>query len=94
MASYKQKCMKCNKNYVLTNWRNKFPVCYECEKSELSKEVTDPAMKEMFNIPEQFYKENSFLRAIKKNYLKYGQLTEKQIEAFKKVVSDMEKKKE
>jgi len=92
MASYKQKCIRCKKNYVLTNWRNKFPVCYDCEKKELSREIEDPKMKEMFNIPEEYYKDNSFLRDIKKNYLRYNNLSEKQIEAFKKVVENMETK--
>lgn len=46
-------------------------------------------MKKMFDIPEDFYKKNSFLRSIKINYLRYGKLTEKQIEAFKKAVDKM-----
>ena len=49
-------------------------------------------MKKLFDIPESFYKENSFLRDIKINYLRFGNLSEKQIEAFKKVVNDMNEK--
>lgn len=50
-------------------------------------EITDPEMKQLFDIPEEYYKESMFLRNIKINYLKYGNLTEKQIAAFKKVAA-------
>jgi len=53
--------------------------------------ITDPEMKKMFNIPEEFYKDNSFLRSIKINYLKYGSLTDKQKEAFKNAVEKLKK---
>jgi hypothetical protein len=46
-------------------------------------------MKKLFNIPEEFYKQNSFLRSIKINYLKYGELSEKQIDTFKEVVKKL-----
>ena len=77
---------------VLMQSRNQFPVCYECEKKELQGEIKDPEMKKLFDIPEEFYKNNSFLRSIKKNYLRFENLTEKQIEMFKKVVQDMKNK--
>ena len=64
-------------------------MCYDCQKAEMKGEIKDPKMKKMFDIPEEFYKENSFLRDIKIKYLKWGELTERQIEAFKKVVKDM-----
>lgn len=83
--------MRCKKNMVLTTSANRFPLCYDCEKSELEGEITDPEMKKMFDIPEMFYRENAFLRNIKKNYLKFGKLSEKQIEVFKKVAEDMKK---
>ena len=92
MVSYKQKCMRCNKNYVLADWRNKYPLCYDCEKPELNGDLKDPKMKELFDVPEECYKLSSFLRSIKKNYLRFGELTEKQIEAFKKVVGDLKAK--
>lgn len=91
-ARYKKQCFKCKKNYVLVSGMQGYTICYDCQKEELSKEIKDPKMKRMFNIPEKFYKENSFLRSIKSNYLRYGKLTEKQIEAFKKVVKDMKAK--
>ncbi len=92
MAMYKQKCGYCNKNYVLAGRSQKFVVCFDCQKKELAGEVTDPVMKEMFDIPEEFYKTSGFLRNIKVSYLKFGNLTERQIEAFKKVVSEMKDK--
>jgi len=88
---YKQKCMRCRKNYVTVTWKNRFPVCYGCQQKELQGEIRDPKMKKMFDIPEEFYKENAFLRSIKINYFKYDTLTEKQIETFKKAVAKMKK---
>ena len=90
---YKQKCMKCKKNYVVVTYRNRFPTCYECQKNELQGEIKDPKMKRMFNIPEKFYQENSFLRSIKANYLRFGKLSERQIETFKKAVEKMKEEK-
>jgi hypothetical protein len=51
-------------------------------------------MKKLFAIPEDYYVKSGFLRNIKINYLKYGQLSEKQVEVFKKVVKDLSEKKE
>ena len=56
-------------------------------------EIKDPKMKKLLDIPEEYYQENSFLRNIKISYLKYGSLTEKQVEAFKKVVQKFKEKK-
>ena len=90
-VKYKQKCFICKKNYVVVTGRQRWVICYDCQKSELKGEIKDPKMKKMFNIPEEFYKENSFLRDIKSKYLKYKELTENQINAFKKVVKEMKK---
>ncbi|MBS3138579.1 hypothetical protein J4207_02635 [Candidatus Woesearchaeota archaeon] len=90
---YKQKCSRCRKNYVSVTWKTKFPVCYECEKTGLQGEIKDPQMKKMFDIPLEFYQESMFLRDIKINYLRYGKLSDKQIEAFKKVVKKMKEPK-
>lgn len=92
MVSYKEKCRRCKKNMVLVSARNRFPMCYDCQKTELGGKIKDPEMKKMFDIPEEFYRQNSFLRSIKMNYLKFGNLTEKQIEVFKKVVNDLKTK--
>jgi hypothetical protein len=74
---------------VIVTRRQKWVMCYDCQKAEMKGEIKDPKMKKMFDIPEEFYKENSFLRDIKIKYLQWGELTERQIEAFKKVVKDM-----
>lgn len=57
-------------------------------------EISDPALKKLLDIPEEFYQENSFLRSIKINALRYGSLSEKQLEFFKKSVDKMKKAKE
>ena len=51
-------------------------------------------MKKLFNIPEEFYKENSFLRNIKVSYLRFDKLSERQIEAFEKTVAKMKEAKD
>ena len=86
---YKQRCFKCKRNYVVVTSRQKYVVCYDCQKDELKKEVKNAKMKKLFEIPEEFYKKNMFLRDIKINYLRYENLSEKQIEAFKKTVKKM-----
>jgi hypothetical protein len=86
---YKQRCIRCKQNYVLVTSRQKYTVCYDCQKKELKGEIKDPKMKKLFKIPEDYYKRNSFLGNIKISYLRYGSLTDKQIEAFKKVVQQM-----
>jgi len=57
-------------------------------------EIKDPEMKKFFDIPEEFYAVNSFLRDIKVNYLKYGKLSDRQISAFKDTVEKMKAKAE
>ena len=84
--------MMCKKVWVLATHRSRFIVCYECQKAELKGNIKDPKMKRMFKIPEEFYKQSMFLRSIKINYLKFGELTPKQIEAFKKTVKDFKEK--
>lgn len=88
-VQFKKKCVKCRKNYVIVTYRNNYAICYECQKKEMEGDITDPKMKKLFDIPEEFYKDNMFLRDIKINYLRYGKLSEKQIEAFKKSVDKM-----
>jgi len=93
MVKYKQLCFRCKKNYVLVSGRNRFPQCYECQKKEMGKKIKDKKMKKFFDIPEEFYKENYFLRNIKIYYLRTGELSEKQIAAFKKTVDNLKKEK-
>lgn len=90
---FKQKCWKCRTNYVVVNYRQKFAVCYDCQKSEMVGEIKDKKFKKMFDIPEEFYKENSFLRDIKIRYLKFKELSEKQVAAFNKTVKELEENK-
>ena len=88
---FKQQCGRCRKNYVKVSRKQYFVLCYDCQKGELAGEVKDPEMKKMFAIPEEFYKDNAFLRDIKVKYLRYGSLSEKQVDAFKKGVASMRK---
>lgn len=91
---YKQKCIRCRKNYVIVTWRSKNRICYECQKKEMEGEIKDPKMKKLFDLPEEYYMEIPFLRNIKINYLKYGSLTERQVEAFGQAVKRHKEKKE
>jgi hypothetical protein len=95
VIKYKQKCERCKTNYVtVSSWKQRRPIiCYECEKKEMEGEITEPEYKKLFDIPEELYRQNSFLRRIKINYLKYHSLTQPQIDAFKKTVQDLQKKK-
>ena len=86
MAAYKQRCMKCRKNWVVVSSRQRYAICYDCQKGQIEGEIKDPEMRRMFDLPEDFYMQNSFLRNIKAGYLRYGKLTEKQVSAFRKVV--------
>ena len=88
---YKQKCSRC-KNMVVVSGGTRYPLCYDCQKSEMKGAITDPEMKAMFDLPEELYKESSFLRSIKVNYLKFGKLSDKQIAVFKKVSAEMKAK--
>jgi hypothetical protein len=97
MVLFKVRCERCKTNYVTTSNRGlrggRTIICYDCEKKDMVGEIKDPVMKKMFNIPEQYYMDNSFLRKIKINYLRYGQLTQPQIDAFKKTVVEIKDKK-
>lgn len=90
MVTFKKKCFRCNKNYVLATNKSRYVICYECQEKQVVEEVKDPEMKKMFDIPLAFYKESSFLRDIKIKYLQFGSLSEKQIEAFKNTVAKFE----
>ena len=93
-VQFKQKCVRCKKNYVLATSRNSYILCYDCQKSSLEGEITEPAYKKLFDIPEEYYKKNSFLRNIKANYLKYKSLSEAQVAAFEKVVKAIKESEE
>ena len=86
---YKQLCYLCKKNYATVTSKQSYVLCYECQKKEMNGEIKDPKMKKLFALPDQYYEKNYFLRNIKICYIKYGSLTEKQIEAFKKTVKNI-----
>ena len=88
-VKYKKRCMRCKKNFILATWKSNYPMCYDCQKSEMEGEIKDPKMKKLLNIPLEYYKQNGFLRNIKINCIRYGELSERQIEAFKKVVKQL-----
>ena len=48
-------------------------------------------MKKLFDIKPEYYEQSGFLRSIKRNYLRFESLTEKQLAAFKKTVQDFKK---
>ncbi|MAG15445.1 hypothetical protein CMO88_00115 [Candidatus Woesearchaeota archaeon] len=93
-ASYKQKCIVCRKNHALVTWKNRVPVCVECKMREINKPIKDKKFKKMFDIDNALYEKSGFLRNIKSSYLRFGELSEKQIEMFKKVVEEVKKKKD
>lgn len=86
--AYKQKCIACKKNMVLITYYKQRPVCLECEMKDISDEITSPKWKKFFDIDPELYKKSSFLRSIKRNYLRQGMLTAKQKEMFLKVVKE------
>jgi hypothetical protein len=93
MVAYKQRCALCkNKWALVTSQRQKFVTCMDCEMKVVEKEVEDKEFKKLFKIPIEWYKENSFLRSIRYQYGRWGSLTEKQIEAFKKTVKEKKEK--
>ena len=69
------------------------PVCSSCIPEEKDRPIKDPKIKKLFNIPKEFYDKYAFLKNIKANYMRYGNLTVKQIEVFKKVVEEAKIKK-
>ena len=70
---------------------NQFPSCVACEMKKINHVIDDPTFKKLFDIDIKLYEQSHFLRNIKSSYLRFGKLSEKQIEAFKKVVEDLTK---
>jgi hypothetical protein len=86
---YKQRCAMCKDNMVIMYSHRQFPICVECHMKQIDKPITDAKMKKFFAIPKKLYEESNFLRSIKQAYLRFDNLTEKQVEAFKKTVKDL-----
>ena len=82
---YKQLCAICRKNHVLISARGQFPICTSCSMKQINQPIEDKKFKAMFDIDQKLYEQSSFLRSIKYNYLRFGSLSDKQIEIFKKV---------
>ena len=93
VVRFKQKCRRCRKNWVTVSRGQRYAACYDCQKNDLKGTIKDKVFKKMFNIPHEFYVENAFLRDIKVQYLQFGRLTERQIEAFKKVAEKVKEEK-
>jgi hypothetical protein len=90
MAQYKQKCAQCKKQWVLMRTgRSRFAVCVDCEMKEVVQPVEEKEFVSLFDIPLDWYRENHFLRSVRYQYGRFGALSDKQIEAFKKTVKEM-----
>ena len=86
---FKQKCKICNDNMVVIYSYRQYPICIECQMKRINVEIEDPKMKKFFDIPKELYEKSSFLRNIKQAYISFKNLSEKQVEAFKKAVKDL-----
>ena len=51
--------------------------------------VTDPKFIKLFDIPQEIYEQSSFLRDVRYQYGRFGNLSEKQVTAFQKVVKEL-----
>jgi len=91
MVLYKQRCMLCKKNMVLITSGRQKPICVPCQTRDFDKPITDPVFKKLFDIEPALYEQSSFLRDIKAAYLRFGALTERQVEVFKKVAKEMKR---
>ena len=86
---FKQRCALCKENMVIMYSARQFPICVTCHMKRIDVEIKDPKMKKFFDIPKEFYEKNNFLRNIKEAYIRFENLTEKQVEAFKKTVKEL-----
>ncbi|MBI4148096.1 hypothetical protein HY490_02290 [Candidatus Woesearchaeota archaeon] len=86
--AYQQRCIACKKNFVLITFYTQRPVCVSCDMKDISDPIESPKWKKFFNIDPALYEKSSFLRSIKRNYLRQGALTQKQKDTFLKVVKE------
>ena len=56
---------------------------------QISQPITDEKFKKLFDIDSKLYEESSFLRSIKSNCIRFGSLSEKQIDTFKRVSAEL-----
>ena len=85
---FKQRCAMCKDNMVIIFSHRQFPICVDCHMKRITKPVTEKAYK-FLNISNDLYKQSTFLRNIKESYQRFDKLSEKQIDAFKKVVKEL-----
>ena len=86
---FKQRCAICKDKMVIIYSYRQFPICVDCHMKQINHEIKDPKMKKFFDLPKSLYEKSSFLRNIKQAYIRFGNLSEKQVEAFKKTVKDL-----
>lgn len=92
MARYKQRCGLCKKNWALmSTGYQRFPVCIDCQMKQVDKPIKNASMKKLLGIPREWYLENHFLRSVRYQYGRFGDITQKQAEAFKNAVEEMKK---
>ena len=72
---------------LITHYKQK-PVCMTCEMKDIDTVIENPKWRKFFDIDPELYKKSSFLRSIKRNYLRQETLTPKQKEVFLKVVKE------
>ncbi len=88
--AYNQRCIVCKKNVVLMQHRRQRPVCLPCEMKDLFEPVENKKMQKLFDIPKNLYEESYFLRDVRRKYNMFGNLSEKQVEVFKRVANDLQ----
>lgn len=74
----------------MQHYRQK-PICIDCQMKQWDK-IKNERYKELFSISKKFYEESYFLRNVRDYYDKFGKITKKQEEAFKKTIKEMENK--
>ena len=88
MAKYKQLCTLCRKNHVVIEQYKQKPICPECEMKNCD-EIKNKKYKKLFDVPKEVYSKSYFLRNVREYYTRFGKLSEKQVEAFKKTVEKL-----
>jgi hypothetical protein len=56
---------------------------------QINQPIEDETFRKLFDVDQKLYEQSSFLRSIKSNYLRFKNLSDKQIEMFKKVAEEM-----
>ena len=86
---FKQKCKICKKEWVLVQY-GQFTICVTCHMKQIAEEVTEKKY-QFLNIEKELYEQSRFLRNIRQSYLKFKELSDKQIKTFKKTVGELRK---